>query len=150
MDPEPLARVGAAAGGLADDGGPAELLEVVAELLAAGERGGTRQHVHGLVLAEAATWNVRQRPGLPEQVVLAVPKSGELGGVAVPQVADEERDHAGLAAQAVAQVDDERVCGREQAHRGGDDLPAEDRREQDRLQVEGAHTSGNALSPHNA
>src|SRR6516225_9666717 len=86
MDPEALARVGAAAAGFANNDGPAELLEVIAELLPTGERDGTRQHVHRLVLAESAARNVRQRPGLPEQVVLAFPQPRKLGWVAVPQV----------------------------------------------------------------
>src|SRR5258708_22699538 len=75
MDPEPLAGVGAAAGGLADNGGPAELLEVIAELLPAGERDSARQRVHRFVLAEAAARHVGQCPDLPWQVVLAFPQS---------------------------------------------------------------------------
>src|SRR6478672_3110535 len=63
---ESLPGMGAAAGALADDGGPAELLQVVAELLAAGERGRAGEYVDRLGLAEAAAGNIRKRPGLLE------------------------------------------------------------------------------------
>src|SRR5438552_8562247 len=46
-DAEPLTGVAAAAGGFTDDDGPPELLQVVGELLAAGEGGRAGQRVHG-------------------------------------------------------------------------------------------------------
>src|SRR6266487_7097289 len=55
---ESLPGVGAAAGALADDGGPAELLQVVAELLAAGERSRAGEYVDRLGLAEAAAGDI--------------------------------------------------------------------------------------------
>jgi hypothetical protein len=92
----------------------------------------------------------RERPHLPGHGVLAFAQPCELDRVAVAQIAGEEHRHVGFAAQAVAQVDDQRVGGREQAHRGGDDLPAQDGREQDRLQVEIADVAGQALRAGNA
>src|SRR6516164_1553647 len=53
-DAESLAGVAAAAGGFTDDDGAPELLQVVGELLAAGEGGRAGQRVNGLGLAEAA------------------------------------------------------------------------------------------------
>src|SRR5262249_29314321 len=49
---ESFAGVGAAAGALAGEGGSAELLQVVGELLAAGERGRAGEHVDRFGLAE--------------------------------------------------------------------------------------------------
>ena len=54
----------------------------------------------------------------------------------VPQVARDEDGHTGLTTHAVPQVEDKRIGGGDQAHRGGDDLPAHGRREKDRLQVQ--------------
>src|SRR4029077_3327794 len=124
----------AAAGALANDGGPAELLQVVAELLAAGERGRAGEYVDRLCLAEAAAGNIRKRPGLLE--LAAFPQPAELGRLVVPQVADDECGHGRLAAQAMAQVDDERIGAGQQGHRGDYALPADCDWEQDRLQVE--------------
>jgi len=66
----------------------------------------------------------------------AFPQPAELGRLVIPQVADDECGHGGLAAEAVAQVDDERIGAGQQGHRGCDALPADSGREQDRLQVE--------------
>ena len=63
----------------------------------------------------------------------------------VPQVADDECGHGGLAAPAVTQVDDECISAGQQGHRGGDALPADCGREQDRLQVEVADVACQAL-----
>ena len=81
---EALAGVGAAAGVLANHGCPAELLQVVAELLAAGECRRAGQHVHRLGLAKSAAGHIWQGPHLPGRGVLAFPEAGELDRVLVP------------------------------------------------------------------
>jgi hypothetical protein len=81
---EALAGVGAAAGVFADHGCAAELLQVVAELLAARECRRASQHVHRLGLAEPAARHIRQGPHLPGRGVLAFPQAGELDRVMVP------------------------------------------------------------------
>jgi hypothetical protein len=79
-----------------------------------------------------------------------MPVPAELDRVTVPQVAGEEHSHAGLTANALPQVDDQRVSGGEQAHRGGDDVTAGDGREKDRLQVQVADVAREALRAGNA
>ena len=145
VDAEFLAGVAAAAGGFTDDDGPAELLQVVRQLFAAGEGGRAGQRVNGLGLAEAAAGHIRQRPGLPGLAVLAFLQAGELDRVVVPEVADEEGRHGGLTAQALAHVDDEGLGGGNQAHRGGDQLAADDGGEQDGRQVQVADVARQAL-----
>jgi hypothetical protein len=72
---ESLACVGASAGALADDARPAELLEVVAQLLGAGERGGAGQRVDRLRLPEAAVRDMRECPLLVAPYVLTWAKT---------------------------------------------------------------------------
>jgi hypothetical protein len=86
-DREPLDRVGAAAGALADHGSPAELLEVVAEFLAAGERGAAGQHQDPLVRAEPAAGRERHGPGL-RNIRLTADQARELASTLNDLVAD--------------------------------------------------------------
>jgi hypothetical protein len=90
------------------------------------------------------------RPHLARNALLAFPEPGELNWVTVPEVTGQEHDHAGVAAQAVPQVDDQRIGAGEQTHSGCDDVAADRGREQHRLQVEVADVAGQALRAGNA
>ena len=136
VQPVALARVGAAAGPLADDGaaGP-QLLQVVGELLGAGERGRPDQHVQRLGGAEPRTRHVRRRPGL--HGLAGVPLvHGHQVRLLVQQVAADQRDRARVATAVLPQVEQQRVGVGHQLQRQAERRAGELHREQLRRQRE--------------
>ena len=131
-----LARVGTAAGPLADHGAAwPQLLQVVGELLGAGERGRPDQHVQRLGGAEPRTRHVRRRPGL--HGLAGVPLvHGHQVRLLVQQVAADQRDRARVAAAVLPQVEQQRVGVRHQLQCQAERRTGELHREQLRRQRE--------------
>ena len=121
-DRETPGRVGAAAGRLADHCGPAQGLQRVGEVLAAGERVVAGQHVDRPV-GVAGARHVGQRPELPGLAGVGVEDVVEVRGPLVEQVAAPQHHALGRAAAVVPQVDDERVGPGDQFHGRGDGRP---------------------------
>src|SRR5437764_1138984 len=74
---------------LADEGCPLQGLEVIGQLLAAGDGLMARQHVHGLV-AVSPSWHVAQRPGLLDPVARAPIEVIETHRLGLKQVATQQ------------------------------------------------------------
>ena len=121
-DREAPGRVRAAAGRLADDLRPAERLQRVAQVLAAGERPVAGQHVDRLV-GVAGARHVGQRPELPGLPGIGVEDVVEVGRPLVEKVAAPEHHAVRRAAAVAPHVDDERVGPCDQFHRRGDGRP---------------------------
>ena len=121
-DRETAGRVGAAAGGLADELGAAQRLQGVAEVLAAGERPAAGQHVDRPV-GVAGPRHVRQRPELPGLTGIGLEDVVEVGGLLAQQVAAPQHHALRRAAPVVPQVDDERVGPGHQLHGRADGRP---------------------------
>ena len=111
-------RVRPAPGAFPDDGSPAQVLQVVRELLAPREGLRAGQHVDRLAAAEARPGHVGRAPGLPHALAVAVVHRDEMRRL-VEQVAADQRHHVGVAAERATQVDDQRVGVGEQSHRRG-------------------------------
>ena len=118
-DAEPSGRVGAAAGGLADQLGAAQGLQVVAQFLAAGERTRAGQHVDRAV-DEAGARHERQGPELPGLTGVGVEDVVEVDRLFGQQIAAPQGHALRRAAPVVPQVDDQRVGPGDQFHRRGD------------------------------
>ncbi len=116
VEADRLHRMGAAAGGLADDGGPLQVLEVVGELL--GSREGLRagQDVDRQVLREALAGDGGRGGGLPDHLAVAIHHAIEERRL-VKQVAGEVGDHLWRAATIVPQVEDQGVAAAEEGVR---------------------------------
>jgi hypothetical protein len=147
-DRERPGRVGAAAGRLADHLRPAERLQRIAEVLAAGEGVAAGQQVDRAV-GVAGARHVGQRPELPGLTGIGVEDVVEVSRPFGEQVAAPE-DHAlGRAAVVVPQVDDERVGPGDQLHRRGDGR-ARVGRDRDPVQVQVADVAVQPLHPADA
>ncbi|PSK66376.1 hypothetical protein B0E53_01625 [Micromonospora sp. MH33] len=148
MQPVPDPRVRPAPAPLADHGGPAELLEVVRQLLAAGERLRAGQHKHRLVRRVAGHGQPGGAPvlvGGPGPLVHGV-QVGRLG----EEPAADQGHHVGAAAPVAAQVEQERVGAGEQPQRGRHEVAGQVRREEVRRDLQQPDVAGQPLHPGHA
>ena len=93
---------------LADGLRATQRLQVVRELLAAGERLLAGEHVHRLRAAEARAFQIAERPRRRDRASIARVHIVEVSG-RVEEIARDERDGLRRPAVVVAQVDNERV-----------------------------------------
>src|SRR6266404_2797338 len=131
--------MGAASGGLADDGGALEILEVVAELLRAGESFLGGQDVGGLAV-QVLAGDVGQSPILMGHIALALPEIVQVGRLG-KQIGGEEGDHFGIAAAVFAEVEDDGIHVGKEIH-GGNGGGAADVRVGEKIKLEEADVAG--------
>ena len=145
MHREPLARVGPAAGALADHPATGEVLHVEGDLLAAGEGGARGEHDERLVGAEAVRVH-RVGPALAQAVEPRLHVDQPHRFVA-DDVAHQQLHRVGVAAAALAHVEHEGVGVGDQRHGGAHGTPRRRCRCQDRADHEVRDVAGEPLDP---
>ena len=92
---------------LPNNGRPLQALQVVSKFLRAGKRTLGSEHVDRL-LRQSGSGNIGQRPILLREVLLAVVKIVQMGGL-IEQVTGDHRDHLRIAPAILAKIEDDRV-----------------------------------------
>src|SRR5690349_1806977 len=107
-------RVSTTAGGLADNCGPLQVLQIVSELFGAGEGAFGGEHEYRLA-AEPLSGHVGARPKLLRLVFFSIVEIVQVSPL-FKEVTRDVGDHLRIAAAVLAQIDDEGVDATEEVH----------------------------------